>query len=135
MKVDETVRAVWSPRVGEAAAAKMLQAQRARLVQLGSCVVLVVWSMIPMMNQKSAWETLPVGFRACFAIFALLVIFFGMFRQGQRRSRYVREAAVFALNHLRATTYPQLARLPYVTMRSPQAFDKYIDSIPSSLIS
>ena len=72
MKVDETVRAVWSPRVGEAAAAKMLQAQRARLVQLGSCVVLVVWG---------------------------------------------------------------LTRLPYVTMRSPQAFDKYIGSIPSRLIS
>jgi hypothetical protein len=135
MKVDETVRVVWSPRVGEAAAAKMVQAQRARLVQLCSCAVLFVCSMIPLMSQKSTWVTLPVAFRACFAIFALLVIFFGMFRQGQRRSRYVREAAVCALNHLRATTYPKLTRLPYVTMRSPQAFDKYIGSTPSSLMS
>jgi hypothetical protein len=133
--MDETVRAVWGPRVGEAATAKMVQAQRARLVQLGSCAVVVVCSTIPLMSQQSSWLTLPVAFRGCFAIFALLVIFFGMFRQGQRRSRYVREAAVFALNHLRATTSPRLTRLPYVNMRSPQAFDKYISSIPSNLMS
>jgi hypothetical protein len=47
----------------------------------------------------------------------------------------MKEAAVCALNHLRATTYPKLTRLPYVTMRGPQAFDKYICSIPSSLMS
>lgn len=121
--------------MGEAATAKMVQAQRARLVQLGSCAFVVVWAMIPLMSQKSTWVTLPVAIRACFTFVVLLVIFFGMYLQGRRRSRHMKEAAVCALNHLRATTYPKLTRLPYVTMRSPQAFDKYICSIPSSLMS
>lgn len=135
MKMDETARTIWIPRAGEAATAKIVKAQRARLVQLGSCAVVVVCCTIPLMSQRSTWLTLPVTFRACFAIFALLIVFFGMFRQGQRRSRFVREATACALNYLRATKYLRLTRLPYVTMRSPEAFDKYLGSIPSTLMS
>lgn len=135
MKMDETVNTVWGPRVGEAATAKMVQAERTRLVQIGSCAVVVIWASIPLISQQTNWLKLPVAFRVAFGIFALLVVFFGMFRQGQRRNRFVREATVCALDHLRATTFPRLTRLPYVTMRNPQAFDKYVASIPPELMS
>lgn len=131
MRMDEGLGEAWIPRVGEGATAKMVQAQRARFIQICFAALIVVWALIPLMSSKMTWMSLPVVCRAGFVVFALLVIFFGIYRQGQRRGRYQREAAVCALDHLRATSYPRLTRLPYVTVRSPEAFDRFVGSVLS----
>lgn len=101
-----------------------------RFIQLFSCAFICVWATIPMATSEQSWEGLSLVFRAVFTAAALATILFGMALPGRRRARHTREAAVCALNYLRATKYPKLTRLPYTVMRNPQAFDEYIDSIP-----
>ncbi|BAS18378.1 hypothetical protein AHiyo8_pI66820 (plasmid) [Arthrobacter sp. Hiyo8] len=132
LSVDARIRREWTPRVGEAAAAKLVRGMHDRFIQLSSAVFIFLWAMVPLAVSASIWTTLPALFRALFTAAALAAILFGMAMPGRRRAKRTREAAVCALNYLRATNYPRLTRLPYTVMRNPRAFDKYIGSIPSN---
>jgi len=132
LSVKVRIRREWTPRVGEAAVEKLIRSVHERIIQLWSVGFLFVWSVIPLIVTTQIWTTLPFLFRAFFTIVGITVILFGMALPGRRRAKKIREAAVCALNYLRATNYPTLTRLPYIVMRSPQAFDRYIVSVPAT---
>ena len=128
MKADDRVRELWTSRVGEVATAKLIRCMHASVTQLAAVVILL--SSVAFVVVVPKWIDLPAAFRGTVTVLMLILIVVAMAIPGERRSRLKKQACVDALNYLRATRHPTLARVPYAIMRNPKAFDKFVESMP-----
>ena len=127
MKADDRVRDLWTSRVGEVATAKLIRCMHASVTQLAAVVILLL--CVAFVVVVPTWRDLPAPFRGTVAVLMLILVVVAMAMPGLRRSRLKKQACMDALNYLRATRHPTLVRVPEAVMRSPKAFDKFVESM------